>query len=171
MTTTKNQKRDMIGCNPPYGANVVTNVAKHFLSVLDKHFLPHNKFHKIFYRNTLKISYSCIPNMKRTVNSHIHKITNSKTTTKEKICNYIEQNIHLAKTTSLTASFTKQYYHQTTLTTKKKAALAKLKLHSSFLTQTTKSHLNFQNTKQILNYPTKCVEWKSLDKNQLSRGK
>ena len=81
MTTTKNQKMDMIWGNPPY-ANVVANVGKLFYSFLDKYSLPHNKFHKIFNRITLKISYSCLQSMKTTINSHCHKVANPKTTLK-----------------------------------------------------------------------------------------
>ena len=65
-TTTKNQKRNIIWFNLPYSAHVVTKFGKHFLPLSDKRFLPRNKFHKIFNRNTvkIKISHSCIPNMK-----------------------------------------------------------------------------------------------------------
>ena len=79
VTATKKQKRDIIWCNPAYSAIVVTNVGKPFHSLLDKYSPPHNKFHKIFYRNTLKICYSCIPSMKTTISSHSHKVTNPKT--------------------------------------------------------------------------------------------
>ena len=90
-TTTKNRKRNITWFNLPYNANVVTKIGKHFLSLLDKHFPLHNKFHKIFNRNTVKISYSCMPNMKTNINSHNHKITNSKTITKERTCNYVDK--------------------------------------------------------------------------------
>ena len=87
--TNKNRKRNMIWFNPPYSANVVTKVGKHFLSLLDKHF--HNKFHQIFNRNTVKISYSLLPNMKTIINSHNHKITNPKTITQDRTCNYVDK--------------------------------------------------------------------------------
>ena len=48
--------------------------------------------------------------MKTTINSHNHKITNSKTITKERTCNCIDKaNARPAKTASLKTSFTKQY--------------------------------------------------------------
>ena len=46
-TTTKNRKRNIIWFNPPYSANVVTKVGKHFLSLLDN----------IFHRTTSSIKY------------------------------------------------------------------------------------------------------------------
>ena len=38
--------------------------------MIDKHFPDHNRFSKIFNRNTLKISYSCTPSMKTIIASH-----------------------------------------------------------------------------------------------------
>ena len=90
-TTIKNRKRIIIWSNPPYSANVLTKVGKHFLSLLDKHFPPHNKFHKIFNTNTVKISYSCMPNIKTIINSRNHKITNPKTITKERTRNCVDK--------------------------------------------------------------------------------
>ena len=84
-TTTKNQKRNIIWFNRPYTENIVTKVGKHFLSLLDKHFPTHNKFHAILNRNTVKISYNCMPNMKTIINSHNYKVTNPSTITKENL--------------------------------------------------------------------------------------
>ena len=81
----------MIWFNPLYSGNVVTKVGKHFLSLLDKHFPPHNKFHKIFNRNTVTISYSSLPNIKTIINSHNHKVTNPKTITTDGTHNCIDK--------------------------------------------------------------------------------
>ena len=35
------------------------NVVKKFLQLIDIHFLPTNKLHRTFDRNTVKVSYSC----------------------------------------------------------------------------------------------------------------
>ena len=50
--STKNREKNVILVNPPYSANVVVKVGKHFLSLLDKHFPPRSKFHEIFERDT-----------------------------------------------------------------------------------------------------------------------
>ena len=55
--------------------DIVSKVGEHFLPLLDKHFPPHYKFHRMFNRNTV---------MKTIINSHNHKITNPKTITKER---------------------------------------------------------------------------------------
>ena len=48
--------------------HVSTNIGKKFLKLVCKHFPPVHWYHKIFDINNLKISYSCIPNMKAVIN-------------------------------------------------------------------------------------------------------
>ena len=55
------------------------------------HSPPHSKFHKIFNRITLKISYSYMSNMKTIINSHNHKISDTKTITEQRTCNCIDK--------------------------------------------------------------------------------
>ena len=54
-----NRSQNIIWFNPPYSQNVITNVAKRFLNLLDHHFPKSNKLHKILNRITVKVSYSC----------------------------------------------------------------------------------------------------------------
>ena len=70
----KNRKRNIIWYNPPYSKNVKTKVAEEFLKLVDKHFQPRHKFRKIFNRNTLKVSYSTMPNVKAIINGHNKKV-------------------------------------------------------------------------------------------------
>lgn len=58
--------------------NVKTNVAKQFLQLIDKHFPPEQKYHKIFNRNTVKVSYSCMPNIATIIQSHNRKTLSRK---------------------------------------------------------------------------------------------
>ena len=90
-TPNKNEERSNLRFNQPYTENVLTKVWKHFLPLLDKHFTPHNKFYKIFKRNIVKTSYSCLSNMKITVNSHNQNVTNPKTMTKDRTCNCVDK--------------------------------------------------------------------------------
>ena len=50
--------------------NVKTNIGQSFLNLVKKHFSPGSVLHKIFNRNTLKISYCCMNNFQQTINSH-----------------------------------------------------------------------------------------------------
>ena len=80
-TRRRTRKRNIIWYNPPYSRNVETKVGKCFLSLIDQHFPKSNPLHKMFNRNTLKLSYSCMNNVKSIISSHnktvISKSTNS----------------------------------------------------------------------------------------------
>ena len=58
----KKRKRNIIWFNPPHSKNVQTNVGKFFLQLIKKHFPKKHKFYKIFNKNTVKVSYSCMCN-------------------------------------------------------------------------------------------------------------
>ena len=60
-----------------------TNVGKCFLSLIDKHFLKSNPLHKIFNRNTLKLSYSCMGNIKTIISNHNKAEINKATRTND----------------------------------------------------------------------------------------
>ena len=72
----KKRKRNIIWYNPPYSANVKTNLGKTFFKLISKHFPRENKLYKIFNKNTLKISYSCMKNISAIIASHNRKILN-----------------------------------------------------------------------------------------------
>ena len=48
---SQQRKRQIIWFKPPYSKNVTTKVGQFFLSLIDKHFPPHHKLHKLFNRN------------------------------------------------------------------------------------------------------------------------
>ena len=85
----RNRTRKIIWFNPPFDSNVNINVGKLFLNLLDKHFPKDHKYHKLFNRNTIKISYSCLPNMKNIISGHNNKILNNeeKDPEEKKTCN------------------------------------------------------------------------------------
>ena len=59
------------------------------MSVIDKHFPPHQKLHKLFNRNNVKRSYSCLPNLKSIINAHNRKILYPSQNIARRTCNYI----------------------------------------------------------------------------------
>ena len=73
----RQRHRNIIWFNPPYSRAVITNVAKKFLQMVDLHFPPSNKFHKIFNRNNVKVSYCCTQNVGNIIKSHNKKLINS----------------------------------------------------------------------------------------------
>ena len=56
--------------NPPYSKNVKTNVGAKFLSIISKNFPKNHPLSKILNRNTVKVSYRCMPNLKACINKH-----------------------------------------------------------------------------------------------------
>ena len=70
-TSRQNQRhRNITWFNPPYSQNVETKIGKCFLKLVDLHFPKSNPLHKIFNRNSLKLSYSCMSNVKTIISSH-----------------------------------------------------------------------------------------------------
>ena len=64
------RKRNIIYFNPPFNTTVRSNIGQQFLRLVDKHFPPHNKYRKLFNRNTIKVSYSCSPSMNSIITNH-----------------------------------------------------------------------------------------------------
>ena len=78
--------------HPP---SILRNIQKCFLSLIDKKFPKSNPLHKIFNRNTLKLSYSCMGNIKTIISNHnkaeINKAT--RTNDQKKNCNCRKPNL------------------------------------------------------------------------------
>ena len=70
----RNRQRNIIWFNPPFSKNVKINIARSFLKLVDTHFPIGNKLHKIFNRNAVKVSYSCMNNVKSIITSHNTRI-------------------------------------------------------------------------------------------------
>ena len=58
----------------PGSTHSSTNVAKTFLALVEKHFPKNKRLSKIFNRNTIKVSYSCLPNVKQTISNNNHRL-------------------------------------------------------------------------------------------------
>ena len=72
----ENQKIELeILFNPTFNKAVSTNASKIFLRVINRHFPTSHRPHKIFNRNTVKVSYSCMQNMSKIYKEHNSKIT------------------------------------------------------------------------------------------------
>ena len=83
------RKRKIIWFNPPFSVNVATNIGKMFFGLLHSCFPTNNKLHKILNKNTVKLSYSCMQNMKHIISNHNKTVLES-TKVKEsqgKTCN------------------------------------------------------------------------------------
>jgi len=90
-TRNRNRKRKVIWYNPPWNANVKTNLGRKFINIINKCFPNEHPLHKIFNKHTLKLSYSCMPNIKSIISSHnkavLSNFYQSQTQTNDKECN------------------------------------------------------------------------------------
>ena len=85
---SRKRKRKITWFNPPYNSSVETNIGQKFFSLLDHHFPRQHKLHKILNRNTVKLSYSCMPNVGRIIQATNKRILkNGSTEDEEKPCN------------------------------------------------------------------------------------
>ena len=66
--------RKVLWFNPPFSANIKTNIGKRFFGILMKHFPEGSELAKIFNKKTVKLSYCCMPNMKSIISGHNKKI-------------------------------------------------------------------------------------------------
>ena len=82
----RNRRRKIIWYNPPYSSNVKSNIGKIFLGLINTHFHKQHVLHKVFNRNTVKISYSCMRNISAVISSH-NKSMMRKDATPERECN------------------------------------------------------------------------------------
>jgi hypothetical protein len=60
--------------NPPFSSNVKTNIGGKFLRIIEKCFPADNPLSKIFNKNTVKISYKCMQNVKQKISMHNNKV-------------------------------------------------------------------------------------------------
>ena len=83
----RNRQRNVIWFNPPFSNNVTTSIGATFLKLINKHFPKKSKLNKIFNRNTVKISYSCMPNIASIIKAYNKQISTSGTRTDPLTCN------------------------------------------------------------------------------------
>ena len=58
--STKNRKGNIIWFNLHFSKTVSNNIGKYFLLLIQKHFPNNHKYHKMFNKSYVKISYSCM---------------------------------------------------------------------------------------------------------------
>ena len=64
------RSRNVTWFNPPYSANVATDIGHKFLKASDECFPQSHPLHQILNENTIKLSYSCMPNIHNVISAH-----------------------------------------------------------------------------------------------------
>ena len=156
------QRNNVIWYNPPFSKNTSTNIGYKFLALIDKHFPKDHKLRKIFNRNTIKISYSCMNNAKQIIDNHNKQIlksytqandtaaANPNTIQNKKTCNCRQKNTCPLEGNYNHRSSTKLQSHATT-TTQQKHTSDSQKTTSKQGTETIQHHSATLNTEAQLN--------------------
>ena len=69
-TKKHNHSRNITWFNPPFSVSVKTRIGERFLRLIKKCFPSYHPLSKIINKNTVKVSYKCMPNMKQEVSKH-----------------------------------------------------------------------------------------------------
>ena len=72
---------------PPYSKSVKNNIGRIFIELISKIFPPNHKFVKVFNKNTMKLSYYYMPNIRSKLNDHNQNILQRKPTEPQKLWN------------------------------------------------------------------------------------
>ena len=72
----KKRRRKIVWFNPPFSKSVKSIIGKTYLNLIKMYFPETNKLHKIFNKNTVKVSYSCMSNMSSILSSHDLNVIN-----------------------------------------------------------------------------------------------
>jgi hypothetical protein len=86
-TERRSRRRNITWYNPPFSKNVATNVGRKFRNIVKESFKSGHPLQKIFNKNTLKISYSCMPNLERKINTHNKSTLRENPQQPERMCN------------------------------------------------------------------------------------
>ena len=159
----RKRNRNIIWFNPPFNKNVATTIGRYFLNLLDKHFPQDHKFHKIFNRNNIEVSYSCMPNIKSAINSHNRKILPSPVNNQSRTCNCINKTDCPLQEKCLSENI-KQILVRKTFKRKFTMAYQKINLRQDIRTQ--KSPSTTKSTKMKRNYRMNSGKLKLQKKNQ-----
>ena len=88
----RTRKRNITWYNPPFDARVKTNLGKKFLRMVCECFPKGHTLRPIFNRNTIKPSYSCMLNVKSTIDVHnkrlLRQANPSESISDASLCNY-----------------------------------------------------------------------------------
>ena len=90
--------------NTPYSKSLKTNIGRIFIKLISKHFPPNQKFVKIFNKNTKKLSYSWMTNIRSKANGDHKKIMPPKPTEPHTLCNCLVKEEYPLKGLCLTWS-------------------------------------------------------------------
>ena len=86
-STRRSRSRRVTWFNPPFSQSISTNIGAKFLQLIDSCFPPNHELRRVVNRNTVKVSYSTMPNMAQQIKQHNNKVLDSGQVEKSGGCN------------------------------------------------------------------------------------
>ena len=83
----RGRKRNITWFNPPFDMRVEKPIGKQLFKAINDYFPESHKLRKIFNKNTIKLSYSCMPNIKAAIDNHNKQKTEPERKSEVKPCN------------------------------------------------------------------------------------
>ena len=83
----KNRSRNISWFNTHFSKSMATDVGRKFLNIVKQSFQCDQPLKKIFNKNTLKISYSCMPNLGKKISTHNRSVLQQPQAKPTKTCN------------------------------------------------------------------------------------
>ena len=163
MPSCSQRKRNILWFNPPFSKNVRTNVGRAFLMLIDKHFPKHHKLRKVFNRNNVKVSYSCMPSMERVIDGHNSCILRKNRKEEE---SKMKCNCKKPETCPLNNEcLTKSIVYKATVTTDKCEKFYYGLVEGDFKKRWSNHQTSFKNTRYEHSTALSAYIWKLKDKN------
>ena len=78
----KTRKRNIIWFKPPWSDTIITKIGSLFLKLIEKHFPSNDPLRKLFNKNSLKLSYGCLPNVNSFISAQNRKLLSNISTDK-----------------------------------------------------------------------------------------
>ena len=140
----RNRSRKKIWLNPPFSKNIQSNIGRQFLHLISKHFPKGHTLHKIFNKNTCKVSYSCMSNVATIIKHHNAKILNPQVPAANQGCNCrIKANCPLDG-----ALYTPSVVYKATVSTEDEPPMPYIRMtEHEFKTRSRNHKLSFNNPK------------------------
>ena len=83
----RQRRRKIIFYQPPFCKTVSTNISRCFINLVNKHFTDEHRYHKIFNKNKLRVSFCCMPNVKSLITAHNNRLLHEQDGSTVKKCN------------------------------------------------------------------------------------
>ena len=120
----RRRNRKVLWFNPPFSKSVKTDIGRLFLQLIRKHFTRQHPFHSIFNTHTVKLSYSCMPNVQNIIKQSNARIMDQPVTNRDGQCNCVDRDSCpldgscltscLVYTATITAENSEHVYHGST---------------------------------------------------------